>query len=186
MTVLGAGKRAAAGRQTAKRWQWVKKSTTQYQINRQGKAKELTSCIRFVRYWRWLNNSSFIQDLFWNEYFSSCVKGCTDVLQRATDMDSWHSKSLGLGSTVYTRLKMLDELRHQLCPLATDPYTLMIDTLTAETIALFSPANATLGKAFGATLCARLEGDSVPLVDLGFQPLPANEMNSAIFSAASF
>ena len=29
-------------------------------------------------------------------------------------MDSWHSKSLGLGSTVYTRLKMLDELRHQL------------------------------------------------------------------------
>ncbi len=98
-------------------------------------------------------------------------------------MDSWHSKSLGLGSTVYTRLKMLDELRHQLCPLATDPYTLMIDVLTAETVALFSPANAILGKAFGASVCARPEGSAVALIDLGFQPLPANEMNATIFSA---
>lgn len=100
-------------------------------------------------------------------------------------MKSWHSKSLGLGSTVYTRLKMLDELRHQLCPLATDPYTLMIDVLTAETIALFSPANATLGKAFGATACARPEGDAVPLMDLGFQPLPANEISCNIYSSVN-
>ena len=100
-------------------------------------------------------------------------------------MDSWHSKSLGLGSTVYLRLKMLDELRHQLCPLAADPYTLMIDTLTAETIVLFSPTNATLGKAFGATVCAQPKGDAVPLVDLGFQPLPANEISCNIYSAVS-
>jgi hypothetical protein len=100
-------------------------------------------------------------------------------------MESWHSKSLGLGSTVYTRLKMLDTLRHQLCPLAADPYTLMIDTLTTETIALFSPANALLGQAFGATACARPTGDAVSFIDLGFQPLPANEMTSTIYSAVN-
>lgn len=98
-------------------------------------------------------------------------------------MDSWHSKSLGLGSTVYTRLKILDALRYQLCPLTTEPYTLMIDTLTAETVALFSPANALLGKAFGATACARPDADALPLIDLGYQPLPANEISRTLYSA---
>jgi len=93
----------------------------------------------------------------------------------------WHQKSLGLGSTVYMRLRRLNELRHEHCPSVEKPYLLAIDTLSTETWVMFPPEQAALARAFGASPCAQPNIDGNRLVDLEYQPLPVTEESCQVF-----
>ena len=96
-------------------------------------------------------------------------------------MSTWHSKSLGHGACVYSRLKVLNALRHEICPSASAPYSLVIDALNAETMVFFSPTYSALAIAFAATPCSPPETDGHQYVDLEYRPLPVTVLSSEIF-----
>jgi hypothetical protein len=86
-------------------------------------------------------------------------------------MAEWYSKSLGHGASVYHRLRILDELRLLLCPMAESPYRLMIDALTAETFVFFPHEYAEIARAFGALGCPSPDENPEHLVDLQYRPV---------------
>lgn len=96
-------------------------------------------------------------------------------------MESWHIKVLGSGTQIYTRLRHLNELRHELCPLTSAPFMLVIDVDTAQTLACFPPQSAVLARAFGAEPSARPLIDGVRLIDLEYQPLPVSDVSFELF-----
>ncbi len=98
-------------------------------------------------------------------------------------MNTWYSKSLGEGTVVYRRLRALNELRHQVCPDASCPYSLYMDAVSAETIVLFDPEQVVLASAFGALPCGQPQVNGVRLIDLEYSPLPVTFQSAHIFSA---
>ena len=72
-----------------------------------------------------------------------------NAYEMVSAMKTWYSKSLGEGTVVYRRLRVLNELRHQVCPDAPCPYSLYMDAVSAETIVLFDPEQIVLATAFG-------------------------------------
>ncbi len=97
-------------------------------------------------------------------------------------MNTWYSKSLGEGTVVYRRLRVLNELRHQICPDASCPYSLYMDGLTAETIVLFEHDQMVLATAFGALPCGQPHINGVRLINLEYSPLPVTLQSAQIFS----
>ncbi|WP_213881498.1 hypothetical protein [Pseudomonas sp. dw_358] len=100
-------------------------------------------------------------------------------------MDRWYSKSLDRGALGYGQLRVLNELRHQLCPQATTPYLLTIDALDAQTVVFFEAAHESLALAFGARPCERPVIDGRRLIDLQYTPLPVCETSNELLSAIS-
>lgn len=100
-------------------------------------------------------------------------------------MAIWHSKSLGHGAAVYRQLRLLDELRYQLCPSATASFRLAIDAVNAQTIAFFAPEYIDLARAFAAQPCAEPHIDGRCLIDLDYQPLAATDACLEIFQPAA-
>lgn len=96
-------------------------------------------------------------------------------------MENWHSKPLGYGSDVYMRLRLLDELRHQICPLSSSPYKLVIDVMSAQTYAIFAPTSFELAQAFDALPCDLIDIDGVRFIDLEYQPWPVSDNSREIF-----
>lgn len=86
-------------------------------------------------------------------------------------MADWYSKSLGHGASVYHRLRILDELRLLLCPMAESPYRLMINASTAETFVFFPSEHTEIALAFGALACPSPENNAEHLVDLQYRPV---------------
>ena len=86
-------------------------------------------------------------------------------------MAEWYRKSLGHGASVYHRLRILDELRLLLCPMADAPYRLIIDAATAETFAFFPGEHAEIARAFGALACPSPDENAERLVDLHYRPV---------------
>lgn len=86
-------------------------------------------------------------------------------------MADWYSKSLGHGASVYHRLRILDELRLLLCPMAESPYRLMINAATAETFVFFPNEHAEIARAFGALACPSPDENPEHLVDLQYRPV---------------
>jgi hypothetical protein len=82
---------------------------------------------------------------------------------------------------VYSRLKVLNALRHEICPSASAPYSLVIDALNAETMVFFSPTYSALAIAFAAMPCSPPETDGHQYVDLEYCPLPVTVLSSEIF-----
>ncbi|MGA3679054.1 hypothetical protein [Pseudomonas graminis] len=98
-------------------------------------------------------------------------------------MNTWYSKSLGEGTVVYRRLRVLNELRHQVCPDASCPYSLYMDAVSAETIVLFDPEQIVLATAFGALPCGQPHINGVRLIDLEYRPLPVTSQSAQLFSS---
>lgn len=96
-------------------------------------------------------------------------------------METWHIKVLGSGSQIYTRLRHLNELRHELCPLASAPFMLVIDVDSAQTLAFFPPQSTELPEAFGAQPSGRPLIDGVRLIDLEYDPLPVSDVSVEMF-----
>lgn len=86
-------------------------------------------------------------------------------------MADWYSKSLGHGASVYHRLRILDEHRLLLCPMAESPYRLMINASTAETFVFFPSEHTEIALAFGALACPSPENNAEHLVDLQYRPV---------------
>ena len=86
-------------------------------------------------------------------------------------MAEWYRKSLGHGASVYHRLRILDELRLLLCPMAESPYCLMIDAATAETFVFFTSEHTEIALAFGARACDGPDNHAEHLVDLQYRPV---------------
>lgn len=106
-----------------------------------------------------------------------------NAYEMVSAMKTWFSKSLGEGTVVYRRLRVLNELRHQVCPDAAAPYSLYMDAVSAETIVLFDPDQVRLATAFGAQPCAQPHINGVRLIDLEYKPLPVTSQSAQIFSA---
>lgn len=98
-------------------------------------------------------------------------------------MNTWYSKSLGEGTVVYSRLRVLNELRHHVCPDSSSPYSLYMDAVTAETIVLFQPEQVVLATAFGALPCVQPQINGVRLIDLEYRPLPVTVQSTQRFNA---
>lgn len=98
-------------------------------------------------------------------------------------MNTWYSKSLGEGTVVYGRLRVLNELRHHVCPDAYSPYSLYMDAVSAETIVLFDADQRVLATAFGALPCGQPHINGVRLIDLEYHPLPVNFQSAQVFNS---
>lgn len=106
-----------------------------------------------------------------------------NAYESGSAMNTWYSKSLGEGTVVYSRLRALNELRHQMCPDAPCPYSLYMDAVSAETIVLFDPRQIVLASAFGAMPCGQPNINGVRLIDLEYRPLPVSAQSSQMFSS---
>jgi hypothetical protein len=105
-----------------------------------------------------------------NQHFQRFVRTLT-IRLTSNDMADWYSKSLGHGASVYHRLRILDELRLLLCPMAESPYRLMIDAATTETFVFFPLEHAETAVAFGAQPCSAPDENGRHLVDLQYRPV---------------
>jgi hypothetical protein len=107
-----------------------------------------------------------------------------NAYEMGSAMNTWYSRSLGEGTVVYRRLRVLNELRHHVCPDASCPYSLYMDADSAETIVLFDPEQIVLATAFGALPCGQPLINGVRLIDLEYRPLPVTVQSAQMFSAS--
>jgi hypothetical protein len=109
-----------------------------------------------------------------------------NAYEMGSAMNTWYSKSLGEGTVVYRRLRVLNELRHHVCPDSPFPYSLYMDAVSAETIVLFQPEQIVLATAFGALPCLQPQINGVRLIDLEYRPLPVTVQSSQLFNAPRY